>query len=279
MTLTLALDSIDEHALPRDRTTLDPEALSELRTSIAASGLRQPIEVFELAEPDGPHSYGLISGFRRLTAMRELCALNPTRPATIAATLRHPAGLAEAMAEMVEENDIRAELSPWEQGRILLTAVEHGIFDTPDAALARLYPNATRQRRFRLRALACVAEALDGQLATPEALSQRQMLRLAASLRPDFTDLIRHVLAEHVDEGLAAQWQALLPVLDEADTALKDPTPYTPGRPRRLVRLPRGLTLRRERTARGWTLHFSGPEASAALMETVIAEVERMVGE
>lgn len=277
MLLTLPLDTIDAHALPRDRTALDPEALSELRASIAASGLRQPVEVFELATPDGPRRYGLISGFRRLAALRALCDLNPARPATVEARLRTPRSLAEAMAEMVEENDIRADLSPWEQGRVLLTAVEHGIFDTPDAALAGLYPNATRQRRFRLRALARVAEALDGHLATPEALTYRQMQRLAASLRPDFTDLIRHVLDEDFPNGLAAQWQALLPVLDEAEAALKDPTPYAPGHPRRLIHLPRGLTLRRERTPRGWTLHFTGPEASSALIETVIGEVEGLL--
>jgi ParB family chromosome partitioning protein len=279
MTLTLPLDAIDDHALPRDRTALDPEALAELRASIAASGLRQPVEVFELAEPCGPHRYGLISGFRRLKAIRALCEMNPARPATIEARLRTPRSLAEAMAEMVEENDIRADLSPWEQGRVLLTAVEHGIFPTPDAAVAGLYANATRQRRVRLRALARVAEMLDGHLATPEALTYRQMQRLAASLRPDFTDLIRHVLDENAREGLAAQWQALLPVLDEAEASLKDPTPYAPGHPRRLVHLPRGLVVRRERTPRGWTLHFSGPEASAKLMETVIGEVEGFLGD
>ena len=58
----IPLDAIDEAALTRDRAALDEAALTELRLSIAVSGLRMPIEVFELAEPSGPHRYGLISG-------------------------------------------------------------------------------------------------------------------------------------------------------------------------------------------------------------------------
>jgi hypothetical protein len=50
--LLLSLDAIDPEALPRDRTALCPEALAELRASILASGLRQQVEVFEVA-PEG----------------------------------------------------------------------------------------------------------------------------------------------------------------------------------------------------------------------------------
>ncbi|MDH3263066.1 MAG: hypothetical protein OEM24_03620 [Paracoccaceae bacterium] len=48
--ISLQLDAIDVEALPRDRTSLCPEALAELRASILPSGLRQPVEVFALAE-------------------------------------------------------------------------------------------------------------------------------------------------------------------------------------------------------------------------------------
>src|SRR5919106_7042327 len=83
----IPLDAIDEAALTRDRAALDPVAQSELSASIAVSGLRIPIEVFELAEPDGDRRYGLISGFRRLAALRELhaAALDKERYAAIPA--------------------------------------------------------------------------------------------------------------------------------------------------------------------------------------------------
>jgi hypothetical protein len=107
--LSRPLDSIDAEALPRDRSSLDPAALAALQRSIAATGLRQPIEVFELADPAPPLRYGLIPGLRRRTASRALSAANPTRPATIDAFLRSPESLPQAVTRMVEENDIRAE--------------------------------------------------------------------------------------------------------------------------------------------------------------------------
>lgn len=274
----LPLSEIDATALPRDRTHFDPQALQELRTSIATSGLRQPIEVFQMSEPRDGFRYALISGHRRLTAMQELCQINPNRPATIAAFLRQPQSLTQALAEMVEENDIRAALSPWEQGRIAITTVQDGYFPTLDAAIHGLFPSANPSRRSRLRSIARVVDELDGHMATPETLSLRQMLRLAAALRADFADLIRHILSQHAREGIEAQWQALTTTLTEAEANLNDPTPYTPGRPRRLLRIPKGLTVRREMTTKGWTLHFTGPEATGMMMEQVLHDLERMYG-
>ena len=264
---------IDDHALPRDRTQLDATALTELRLSIASHGLRTPIEVFSL--PDG---YALISGFRRLSATRALHTLtqNPIY-ATIAATILTPATTAEALTLMVEENDIRADLSPWEKGRIAVASRDEGHFPTLDAAIAALYPNADKMRRSRLRALALLVEELDGTLTNPETLSQRQALRLAAALRAGFESVIRTALEESNTRTPESDWTLLQPILDEAEAALKDPTPSRPGRPRRVVRLRAGLTVRRELAVEGWVLRFTGPEATGMLMETVLDEVERMV--
>ncbi len=64
----IALAEIDDAALTRDRSGLDETALTELRLSIAASGLRMPVELFALSEPRPPHRYGLLTGLRRLHA-------------------------------------------------------------------------------------------------------------------------------------------------------------------------------------------------------------------
>ncbi|WP_299601739.1 ParB N-terminal domain-containing protein [uncultured Tateyamaria sp.] len=68
----ILLSQIDAHALPRDRDTHDAEAQNELEMSILTSGLRQPIEIWQLSQPRDDHRYGLISGFRRLAAARTL---------------------------------------------------------------------------------------------------------------------------------------------------------------------------------------------------------------
>ena len=70
----IPLAEIDDAALPRDRTGLDPEPLRELRDSILASGLRMPVELFPLVAPARRPRYGIVSGFRRVAAFRELHA-------------------------------------------------------------------------------------------------------------------------------------------------------------------------------------------------------------
>ena len=278
--ITLPTAQINAHALPRDRTTLGPQAMAALQTSIATTGLRMPIEVWLMTPPDQPPEYGLISGFRRLAAHHALANLRQNGDFTsIPAFLRTPTTIPEAMALMIAENEVRADLSPWEKGRILVAANDQGVFPTIDAAIFALHPHATASQRHRLRMLASVVEAMDGTLTTPEGYSFRQLARLNAALHPDFADVIAAALQEHPDKSPTAQWQILLPILAEAETALQDPTPIqTPGRPRRLLRPRPGLTIRRERTPNGWTLHFTGPEAKGMVMDTVLDEVERMYG-
>ena len=65
----IPLADIDAAALPRDRTGLDAGPQAELELAIAATGLRQPVEVFETP---GPHRYGLLSGYRRFLAFQTL---------------------------------------------------------------------------------------------------------------------------------------------------------------------------------------------------------------
>ncbi len=270
--LSLEIGEIDVEALPRDRSNLDAEALMELRTSIALHGLRQPIEVFT-AET----GYVLISGLRRLTAIRQLHAeTGKAHYATIPAFLRTPADLPEALAAMVEENDVRSQVSPWDQGRIAAATVADAYFPTLDAAVLALYPSANKTKRSRLRLLAELADQMEGTLTNPELLSQTQCIRIATALRAGFSDLIRAALHEQRDQSPAAQWQTLQSILVEAEEALKDPTPYAPGRPRRLVTPHAGLKIRRERTAEGWNLRFTGPEATGMMMESVLEEILRM---
>lgn len=271
MIQNLPLSEIDATALPRDRAGLDPEALAELQASIAANGLRQPIEVFKTDT-----GYGLISGLRRLTAVTQLCALRGTDP-VIAAFIRSPATLAEALVAMVEENDIRQNPSAWERAAIITTLRDSGDFDTLDAATRALYPHANAAKRQRLRSAAMVVEELDGLLATPEHLSERQILRLSAALRADFTPLIVATLQESSANTIESQWQALLPVMIEAEQP-QSPHPSRPNRPRRVLHPAPGVVVRREMTSDGWVLRFTGPDASGMRMDYVMDEVERLFG-
>ena len=280
----IALAEIDDAALTRDRNGLDEAALTELRLSIAASGLRMPIELFELSEPrvsssGQPHRYGLLSGLRRLHAYQALHELTgQERYAAIPAFLRAPGTMAEALASMVEENEIRAAVSPWERGRIAWVAHRQEIFPTIEEAVAKLYPAAARMKRARLCTIAHLVEELDGILTNPEHLSLRQALRIAAALQAGFGEVIRTALEESKADNPQTQWQLLLPILTEAETPQPETPKPRPGCPRRVARPRPGLTIRREQTRDGYSLHFTGRDASSWLMDDVFGDIERMYG-
>ncbi|MES2550008.1 MAG: ParB N-terminal domain-containing protein [Pseudomonadota bacterium] len=266
----LPLTQIDPFALLRDRTTLDPAALAQLQHSIATEGLRTPIEVWQLSTPRphaaGTHTYGLISGLRRLTACRALGL--PTIPAF----LRSPQSVAQALTAMVTENEVREPVSPWEKAALILNAVTESHFDTPDAAIAALFPSLPRSSRQRLRAHATVVEALGPLLTAPETLTIRQLDTLASAVTGGHEDLLTATLHPHAGSGAETQWSALRPVL--MDIA-REPTSPTTRRPRRLLRLRQGLTITREPTSTGWLLRFTGPQArSPGLIDDVLDKVE-----
>lgn len=264
----IPLDQIDPTSLPRDRTNLCEDALFELINSITLHGLRTPIEIYPI---EGPIPWGLLSGFRRYTAFTRMAELND-KYKSIPTTLREPKTIPEALTLMVEENAARTDISPYEQGAIAVTATRAEHFDTLDAAITALYPAASRQKRARLRALANVVETLDGLLTDPHTWSQNQLLRLDAAIRFGWTEIIDAALEAAPRAPAPDQWAILQGLLAEAEMEKK---PIT-SRPRRLVHVPsEGITIRRERTPRGFCLHITGPKASSALTEEILERVER----
>jgi ParB family chromosome partitioning protein len=280
----IPLDAIDAEAIARDRTRLDEAAFLELRDSIARTGLRQPIEVFALDTPEdapgGAPRFGLVSGFRRLRAFRSLAAADPGRWATIPAFVRPHASVAEVLAAMVAENDVRADLSPWEKGAIAARATRAGHFPDIPEAIRALYPSANRPKRGRLRLIAELVDETDGLLADPERLSERECLRFAAAIAAGFADHIAEALDATRATGHEAQWAIIDSVLRESES-FPDDHPIRDGRPnRRLVRrfwrAPRHrLTVRRERTKDGFVLHVAGLDATTPLVNEIFEEVER----
>ncbi len=267
--MRIPIDQIDPLAIPRDRSILDTAAMTELRASIARSGLRQPVEVF--ATQTG---YGLISGYRRLQATRELHqATGQAKYAEIDAILRSPQDQKAALASMVEENDIRADLSPWERAAIATAAHQTGIFETLDAALIGLYPHAHRQKRAKLRAIAEVVEALGDSLTDPEDYSETRLLRLSAVLRMGWFELLSAALTQGAGDA-QSQWVRLQPLLSEAETLHAQGKLTNPNRPKRLVRPKPGLTVRREKNDYGYTLHITGPAARTGIVQDAIEQLE-----
>ena len=193
----LALDQIDEAYLVRDRITQDEEDMQALMTSIFSRGQQTPIEVVKLE--DGAKPYGLISGWRRLNALRRLYADGAEpRFATVRARVIAPEGAEEAYVSMVEENEIRVNLSHYERARIALKAVEMGLYDDLRKAVLGLFGNASRTKRSKISSFATIVEAFDAELRFPGAISEKLGLALAQKMEmyPGFDDHLRARLSD-----------------------------------------------------------------------------------
>lgn len=186
MVLDLPLDAIAADHLTRDRLPADDDAdMGALRESIRRHGQRTPIEVTPLAVTEGTAlPYGLISGWRRLQALKALHAETAeARFATVQALVRRPETAADAYVTMVEENEIRLGLSHYERARVAALAAARGVFPSEDAALRALFATASRPKRSRIRSFLTLYHALDGVLRFPAHLPERLGLALVERLR------------------------------------------------------------------------------------------------
>jgi len=258
--LRLPLDQIEEGWLVRDRISTDEEALESLISSLRSHGQRSPIEVTELA----PGRYGLISGWRRLTALRRLHTQTTSDEdqaafATITAILRRPETAEAAYVAMVEENEIRLGLSYFERARIAAKAVEAGVFPTEKLALQRLYATASRAKRSKIGSFLSIYHGLQAHLRFAPALPERLGLTLARALEaePGLAERLGGMLHESAPSSPEKE-QALLAAAI-AHNAVKTPAPKpadvkTPDpNPPSVDEIRPGLVLRAECLASGAT--------------------------
>lgn len=210
MIQTVALDDIRTDYLVRDRIHVDDAEMAALMASLKARGQQSPIELVALSEGDGAR-YGLISGWRRITALQQL--QDETGDAgfgTVLAVVRAPDSAADAYVAMVEENEIRVGLSYFERARIVDQAVEGGVCRDETAALQILFSSASRAKRSKIKSFLPVVRALGGHLNFPTAIPERLGLALAQALAdPGFAARLKDRLRKGRPETAEAE-QALL---------------------------------------------------------------------
>ena len=261
MVLDLPLAAIAPDHLARDRLPAEDEDMVALRESLRAHGQRTPIEVTPLS---GALPYGLISGWRRLAALKALHAeTGDPRFATVQALVRRPETAADAYVTMVEENEIRVGLSHYERARVAARATERGIFPSEKAALLALFATASRAKRSRIRAFLELYHALDGSLRFPAALPERLGLRLVEKVRAG------------QGEAIAAAIAAAGPATAEAEAGLLAGLLAAPGVPAPTAReiLP-GVTLEAALHGGALTLKFRGAAVSTILREAVLRRLD-----
>lgn len=225
----LPIELIDAEYIRRDRMVEDEEAMAELLESLRTNGLRTPIEVTREGE-----SYGLISGFRRLDAFRRLSKTDD-RFATIPAFVRGAGAGQGAYVSMVEENELRSNLSPYERGRIAVLAVGQGIFESTEAAVDVLFAAASKAKRSKVRSFAMVHEALGDLLQHPVALTEKAGLKLASALRGGAQSKLRQALAEAEVIDPKSEWDVLENAMNSSRSPMAKKT--RGGRPQLVKRL------------------------------------------
>ncbi|MDJ0630807.1 MAG: ParB N-terminal domain-containing protein [Rhodobacter sp.] len=269
MILTLPLGQVEAGYLVRDRMVADEDELFVLAASIEARGQQTPIEVVRIAED----RYGLISGWRRLTALQRLHdGSDDGRFATVQALLRQPETAADAYVAMVEENEIRVGLSYYERARIAAKAVEQGVYDTEKQALQALYTTASRAKRSKIRAFLALYRAADDLLTFPAAIGERLGLALAKALetQPDRAGALRGVLERTPRDTAGKEIACLEAVLKgfretaSLNTGLEtksEPIPEVAEAQRNRVERPaRGIDM----ASNGRTVTLTGPGVTEA---------------
>ena len=172
---------IEMNKLTRDRLAkLDPE-LAELKASILAVGLSNPIRVEQTED-----GYELIQGFRRLSAFRELAVeTNDPRYLKIPAALV-PRGepLVDLYRKMVDENLVRKDISFGEMAQLALSYAGEANIEVGEA-VSQLYASALKQKRTYIRQFATMLEATEGAILYVEAIPRALGLELYKSLIAD----------------------------------------------------------------------------------------------
>jgi len=226
----IPIDQIQADYLRRDRITDTLEAQMELLESVKQHGLRAPIEVVVLDE-----GYGLIAGYRRLEAFQTLSHQDAAFQ-TIPAFLRDPRDSADAYVNMVEENEIRANLSHYERGRIAVLSAQSGVFDSVEEAINRLFGSGSKSKRSKIRSFAVVHEALGDLLQFPKDITEKSGLKVAAALRGGAQARLRDVLSDQAAITPQQEMAALEKAMNAAPDANKDLS--RGGRPTEKVNLP-----------------------------------------
>ncbi|WP_172300518.1 ParB N-terminal domain-containing protein [Pseudoruegeria sp. HB172150] len=206
--LTLDEAAIEAGYLVRDRILADDEELQALMESLRARGQQTPVEVVEL---EGGR-FGLISGWRRLTALRRLRAeTGEDRFGQVKALLRRPESASDAYVAMVEENEIRVGLSYYERARVAARAVEQGVYTDEKAALLSLFASASRAKRSKIRSFLTIYHAADDALRFPMAIGERLGLALSKALdeAPERIDGLLKTLADRRPESAEAELELL----------------------------------------------------------------------
>ena len=181
----LPIEEICTDDLPRDRLDLAAEAgsaeMQALKVSLDQRGQCSPITVCR----DSQDRYQLISGWRRLTALRQLAQEQGTCEPTITAHLTgRGARRIDLYIDMVESNLLHQNLSFTELAQLALTASADPALQELGLGqiLSELYGAQPKMKRSYIRSFVYLLQTLGESLRFPKKVSRNQGVAVARRL-------------------------------------------------------------------------------------------------
>ena len=244
----IPLDAVVTDKLSRDRDQKPDYELRELKTSIEAIGLSNPIRV----EPRDDGAYELIQGFRRLAAFKELREENPEDEAyqTIPAAIFAAGDTLETLyRRVVDENLVRKDISYAEMAKLAITYADDPETDVTDAdkAVGVLFKSASYQKRSYIRTFIKFIDVLRQDLQFAEEIPRALGLAVAHAVAevPGTVTAIQSELKDWDTRGPSDELEVLRRIVggDEAGQKAEARKPAKPGA------VPTGTTASKAKTS------------------------------
>ncbi len=216
----IALEEITADHLVRDRLALDTDEMDSLKASLKARGQQMPVEVVDR----GAQGYGLISGWRRLQAFRALREeTGEARFDKIDALIKPLGSVSESYVAMVEENEIRANLSFYERAHLAYEAARIGVYPDTGKAIATLFANAAPAKRSKIGSFVKLHQAIGPALRFPEAIPEKLGLALVSACEKDagFAKRVSEALRKSPPQSVEAERAALEKALKKTGATAK----------------------------------------------------------
>lgn len=282
----IPLQQIDTTTMTRDRLDMDKDAFEELKVSLQVNGLRLPIEVYAIETADGAPKFGLISGYRRLFAYQELSKIYSESFQSIKALVRDRSDAAHSFTAMVEENEIRENLSHFERGRIASLAAQQNAFANTEAAVDALFGTASKAKRSKIRSFALIFESLGDLLIYPKDLREKDGLQISNALRLGAEKRLRQTLDDASINTAEEERSLLLAVAAEFLEQAKEPA--RGGRPKKIAAKPgwvddetvvlsSGVSLQHDHDGSGHFIRVKGSNVDRKLMKEIVAKLQFML--
>lgn len=191
-----------------------------------------------------------------------------------------------AFVSMIEENEVREELSHFERGRIAVIAADQGAFSNTEDAVAKLFATGSKAKRSKIRSFALIFEELGDMLHFPEGLTERRGLQLAGALRKGAEGQLREALSQYAPADADEEWAIIEPVVRKVDQGVRDPG--RGGRPKakptgygwidsKTIRTSSGVKIRRASDSKGHVLRLEGDPLTSDLMDSLMLEIQALL--